>query len=437
MLFDVRGWVLAHRESLVHGVVIVGLVAATVASSAALGGSSPAPRHAVASARTIATAERALALARVDQVRDERNAQARSAVGQAAQVALAQAQDARAQAAAASVDPAQLVTLDAATSHLQSLLEQATAVTGGSHVGAPVVPGVAVAAPAVEPSPATTGASVQPTARPTEEPTTPVVATPTTAVVATPAPTLEVTTPQTMPDPYADQASILDVAPTVVDQVRSYLPESTGQEDATTVDLRAAVDVVAQTVADVSAATLATVVASQVASAAQQAAAQQAAARQAAVAAAARSRTSRLAKDAHSLDQFPNGQVPLPALCSPAFDLTAYLRCDAAEMLDGLDRAFKVQFGHDLEVSDSYRTLDAQIQCTAEKGSLCADPGTSNHGLGIAVDLGGEVRWSDTPEHAWMLANCGAYGWVKPAWSLDTGSKPEPWHFDFGGVPTG
>jgi len=36
-----------------------------------------------------------------------------------------------------------------------------------------------------------------------------------------------------------------------------------------------------------------------------------------------------------------------------------------------------------------------------------------------------------------MLANCGAYGWVKPAWSLDTGSKPEPWHFDFGGVPTG
>jgi len=127
--------------------------------------------------------------------------------------------------------------------------------------------------------------------------------------VATPAPTLEVTTPQTMPDPYADQASILDVAPTVVDQVRSYLPESTGQEDATTVDLRAAVDVVAQTVADVSAATLATVVASQVASAAQQAAAQQAAARQAAVAAAARSRTSRLAKDAHSLDQFPNGQV--------------------------------------------------------------------------------------------------------------------------------
>ncbi|MCG2802161.1 MAG: M15 family metallopeptidase, partial [Cellulomonas sp.] len=89
----------------------------------------------------------------------------------------------------------------------------------------------------------------------------------------------------------------------------------------------------------------------------------------------------------------------------------------------------------DLQVTDSYRSLDAQVTCQQEKGSMCADPGTSNHGLGIAVDLGGAVRWSGTAEHTWVLEHSDEYGWVKPGWSLDTGSKPEPWHFDFAGAP--
>ena len=49
----------------------------------------------------------------------------------------------------------------------------------------------------------------------------------------------------------------------------------------------------------------------------------------------------------------------------------------------------KPQFGQNIGITDGYRSYDEQVQCRLEKGSLCANPGTSNHGWGKAVDIGG------------------------------------------------
>ncbi len=49
-----------------------------------------------------------------------------------------------------------------------------------------------------------------------------------------------------------------------------------------------------------------------------------------------------------------------------------------------------------------------------------------------AVDLCGGVERFDTAEHEWMLAHGPAYGWIHPSWAGAGGSRPEPWHFEYG-----
>lgn len=132
-----------------------------------------------------------------------------------------------------------------------------------------------------------------------------------------------------------------------------------------------------------------------------------------------------------SLEGYANGRVPASALCGLSFDGAALLRCDAAESFEALDAAFVARFGRHLEVSDSYRSYSAQVACRATKGSLCATPGTSNHGMGVAVDLGGGVQSFGTAQHQWMRENAPAYGWTLPEWARSGGSKPEPWHWEY------
>ncbi|AEI10856.1 M15 family metallopeptidase [Cellulomonas gilvus] len=132
-----------------------------------------------------------------------------------------------------------------------------------------------------------------------------------------------------------------------------------------------------------------------------------------------------------SLLGYPNGQIPASALCAPSFDSSVLLRCDAAEDLDALDAAYAKVFGTHLQVSDSYRSYAQQVTCRATKGWLCASPGTSNHGTGIAVDLGGGAQTFGTAQYAWLSAHAGEYGWENPAWAQPSGSKPEPWHWEY------
>jgi len=37
-----------------------------------------------------------------------------------------------------------------------------------------------------------------------------------------------------------------------------------------------------------------------------------------------------------------------------------------------------------------------------------------------------------TPQHRWVVANGPRFGWHHPRWAARDGSRPEPWHFEFG-----
>ena len=134
-----------------------------------------------------------------------------------------------------------------------------------------------------------------------------------------------------------------------------------------------------------------------------------------------------------SLDAYANGRVPADALCPIDFAPGQQLRCDAVAPLAALNASFKAQFGADLIVTDSYRSYSDQVVCSRTKGSLCATPGTSDHGRGVAVDLGSGVERFGSVQSRWMNVNAGKYGWIWPEWARPTGSNPEPWQWDFTG----
>lgn len=126
-----------------------------------------------------------------------------------------------------------------------------------------------------------------------------------------------------------------------------------------------------------------------------------------------------------------NGRIPAAAMCALESAPGQRLRCDAQASFDRLSRAFAARFGAPLSVTDAYRDFDTQVVLKRRKGRLAATPGTSNHGWALAVDLGGGVNSFGSAEHAWMRANAAQFGWVLPQWAQQTGSLPEPWHWEF------
>ncbi|MFP5335078.1 MAG: D-alanyl-D-alanine carboxypeptidase family protein [Actinomycetes bacterium] len=133
------------------------------------------------------------------------------------------------------------------------------------------------------------------------------------------------------------------------------------------------------------------------------------------------------------VERYPNGQIPASALC-PLWGAPGHLlRADAAYAFDRLAEAYASAFGEPICVTDSYRTYEAQVRLRAAKPHLAAVPGTSNHGWGTAVDLCGGIQRFGTAEYQWMQLNAPLYGWFNPAWAQQGGSKPEPWHWEFGG----
>jgi hypothetical protein len=129
---------------------------------------------------------------------------------------------------------------------------------------------------------------------------------------------------------------------------------------------------------------------------------------------------------------YGNGQIPSSVLCGLSWVPDEQLRCDAAAALEDLNGAFRAAFGRNLGVADGYRSYAEQVAVAASRGALAAVPGTSNHGLGQAVDLSGGVESFGSAEYNWMAANAGKYGWKHPAWAEPGGSKPEPWHWEYG-----
>jgi len=89
-----------------------------------------------------------------------------------------------------------------------------------------------------------------------------------------------------------------------------------------------------------------------------------------------------------------------------------------------------------MPINDAYRDYEGQVQaredwCRRGKCNNAADPGTSNHGWALAVDI--QVGWNDA-EYQWLKQNGSLYGWVHPPFAEPGGSAPEPWHWEFAGL---
>ena len=122
---------------------------------------------------------------------------------------------------------------------------------------------------------------------------------------------------------------------------------------------------------------------------------------------------------------YENGRLPDEALTSIGVG-SHRLSAPAASAFTKMTAAAEAE-GVDIGVTDSYRSYDAQVDVANRKGlysqgGLAAKPGTSDHGLGLALDLD-----LDAKALSWMRANAGRFGFVE-----DT--PRESWHWKFDGV---
>jgi len=85
------------------------------------------------------------------------------------------------------------------------------------------------------------------------------------------------------------------------------------------------------------------------------------------------------------------------------------------------------KMGSAFRINSSYRTYEKQAQLYREKGpGTAAAPGTSNHGLGKAVDL-----WFTNGAYKWLRMNAGTYGFKQiPGYETDNPDGHEAWHWE-------
>ena len=95
--------------------------------------------------------------------------------------------------------------------------------------------------------------------------------------------------------------------------------------------------------------------------------------------------------------------------------------------------------GYSLFVREGYRTQEEQQQLMDEKlaEQWVAIPGTSEHQLGIAVDINADTTKSSSDDvYKWLEENAHTYGFIKryPSNKTDiTGVINEPWHYRYVG----
>lgn len=120
--------------------------------------------------------------------------------------------------------------------------------------------------------------------------------------------------------------------------------------------------------------------------------------------------------------QQENGRIPLKRLVKVGG--SNYLRADAAQSFKAMKRAAKkdgINITFSSATQSGYRDYATQERLFREKGDsdtggLAADPGTSNHGWGMAIDIGPEAR-------EWVKQHGAKYGFH--------GIPNESWHFDY------
>lgn len=103
----------------------------------------------------------------------------------------------------------------------------------------------------------------------------------------------------------------------------------------------------------------------------------------------------------------------------------------AAIAFTELNAQFEARFGTEICISDSYRSLNGQYSVAARRGAFAARPGTSQHGLGLALDLCSST-YRDSAKWSWLKANAPVFGFDNPAWARRGGSGMyEPWHWEY------
>ena len=140
-----------------------------------------------------------------------------------------------------------------------------------------------------------------------------------------------------------------------------------------------------------------------------------------------------------------NGRLPLRTLtpirgdCWVRTEIADGLRAMlAAANAQGVPLAPEGYFSHDpIPVSGCYRSYDEQVIardyfCGLGECATAAMPGTSQHGLGRAVDFLdqlGELTF-ESPGYAWLVAHADEYGFSHPDWAEPDGRNPEAWHWE-------
>ena len=128
-----------------------------------------------------------------------------------------------------------------------------------------------------------------------------------------------------------------------------------------------------------------------------------------------------------------NGNLDPAALC-PLWQAPGQrLRAAAAVAFNQLSEYHAATVGGPLCVTDSYRSYSEQVAVYQSRPGLAAVPGTSEHGWGQATDLCGGVQDAGSAASSWMQANAGRFNFFHPSWAEPSGSKPEPWHWEFSG----
>jgi D-alanyl-D-alanine carboxypeptidase len=124
---------------------------------------------------------------------------------------------------------------------------------------------------------------------------------------------------------------------------------------------------------------------------------------------------------------YQNGRIPKSAMKAVKVGgSTHHFEPSAAA---GLQRmvADAAKDGVTIRLTDSYRSYDAQVDVRKRKGHkvATAEPGTSVHGWGRAIDVAGDAA------RRWIQQNGSRYGWHWPSWAQRKGTKSyEPWHFE-------
>ena len=129
------------------------------------------------------------------------------------------------------------------------------------------------------------------------------------------------------------------------------------------------------------------------------------------------------------------------------------MRQEAAKALREMFQACKEEIGVQLLSISGYRSYERQegiykrklrtVKGNVEKAQeYVAPPGSSEHQLGVAMDIGQkhkihlEVSFADTEGGKWCRENCWRFGYIlryDEPWEGITGYKYEPWHFRYVG----